>query len=77
LSGTGDDQWTKAALRLAYLLMGAWSVSFMVDLIDRSYDPPPTIGPLMLIAAGSLLGENIVRRTVKRDRDQDDTDRAA
>lgn len=39
-----------------------WAVSFIADMFIADYDPPSTVGTLMLLVAGALFGEGIVRQ---------------
>lgn len=48
---------------LAYVIIGAWAISFLADLIVRTYDPPPTVHALMMALAGSAF----VRSAYKKD----------
>lgn len=53
-------------LAMAAIITLAWIVSFIVDIQVETYDPPAYIGPLMLIVAGSVFGEGLVRSAVKQ-----------
>jgi hypothetical protein len=51
---------------MAGLITVAWAVSFTFDLVNQAYDPPAYIGPLMMIVAGAIFGEGVVRAAVRR-----------
>lgn len=55
------DEMRKLAALFAYVILAAFAVSFVVDIINPDYNPPPSIQVLMVIAAGSLFGENVFR----------------
>lgn len=58
-----DDAWIdrRVALWLSGVITAVWTVSTIVDAFVKSYDPPPTIGALMLLVAGGVFGEGILR----------------
>lgn len=51
---------------LAIVITVAWTVSFIVDIEVQGYDPPASIHPLMMIVAGAVFGEGLVRSAVKQ-----------
>ncbi len=53
-----DKQMT---LVLGYVIIGAWVVSFLADLVLPHYDPPPTLHALMMIVAGAAFGNYVAR----------------
>lgn len=40
----------------AVVIITAWAVSFLVDIVSSSYEPPPTVHALMMIVAGWAFG---------------------
>lgn len=56
----------KFRIGLGVIITAAWAVSFLVDIQVERYDPPAYIGPLMLIVAGSVFGEGLVRSAVRQ-----------
>lgn len=50
---------------LAAVITAAWAVSFVADLLIPEYDPPSSGGALMLLVAGALFGEGVVRQVKK------------
>lgn len=57
----------EATLRVwvAGTVTALWAVSFVADLFIAEYDPPPSVGALMLLIAGALFGEGVVRQVKK------------
>jgi hypothetical protein len=51
---------SKLPVVVAILITVVWIVSFIVDLLNAKYDPPPTVGALMLLAAGWLFGKGML-----------------
>jgi hypothetical protein len=47
---------------VAAVITAAWAVSFVVDIVNPMYDPPPTVGSLMLIVAGAIFGSDVVKQ---------------
>lgn len=56
-----SDEMRKLAVRMAYVILAAWTVSFVVDIVNPNYEPPPSVHALMVIVAGSLFGESVFR----------------
>jgi hypothetical protein len=56
---------TRATIRVAYVITGVWVISFTVDLLTRSYEPPTGVQALMVLAAGYLFGTGAFRRNGK------------
>lgn len=46
---------------LAAVITTAWAVSFIVDILDKSYEPPASVHALMLLVAGAVFGEGLLR----------------
>lgn len=46
---------------IALVVTIAWTVSFVADILIPEYDPPGSVGTLMLLVAGALFGEGVVR----------------
>lgn len=55
----------RIALYLAIVITIAWGVSFIIDVIDESYDPPASVHALMMIVAGSVFGEGLFQAAKK------------
>jgi hypothetical protein len=55
------DEMRKLTVRVAYVILVAWAVSFVVDIFVPTYEPPPSVHALMVIVAGSLFGESVFR----------------
>jgi hypothetical protein len=50
------------AMGLAIVITTAWAISFMVDILVKTYDPPPSVHILMVGVAGSVFGEGLIRK---------------
>jgi hypothetical protein len=50
------------------LVLTAWTVAFVVDLLSPTYQPPPELTPLVLGVSGALLGGPVIREWKDRDR---------
>lgn len=50
---------------LAVVITVVWAVSFVADLLIPDYDPPSSVGTAMLLVAGALFGEGVVRQVKK------------
>lgn len=48
--------------RLAYIITGCWVISFGVDLVVKSYDPPATVHALMMAVAGTAFTSTLIQR---------------
>lgn len=59
-----DDQIT---LTIAYVITSAWAISFIIDIIKPTYDPPTSVHALMMIVAGATFGEGLLRTRKKDD----------
>lgn len=46
---------------LTVLIMAVWLVSFLVDIVDKTYDPPASVHALMLAVAGAAYGATLRR----------------
>lgn len=51
----------RLATRLAYVITLAWAVSFLVDIFVISYEPPASVHPLMMLVAGAVFGEGLIK----------------
>lgn len=58
-----DDR--RITLMLAYVITAAWAVSFTVDIIVPTYDPPGSVHALMMMVAGATFGEGLLRTRVQ------------
>ena len=47
---------------VASVVTVAWAVSFSVDLVSDTYDPPSSVQGLMVLVAGWLFGEAALKR---------------
>lgn len=60
-----DSHESSLRIVIAVVITVAWAVSFIVGIIRVDYNPPATVGALMLMVAGALFGENILRKGEK------------
>jgi hypothetical protein len=67
MTEVGDAARTRLAIRIAYLIAIVWAISFIVDIIDSSYQPSPGIHALMLLVSGGLFGEGFFKKNNKKD----------
>lgn len=51
----------KIATILAVVITIAWAISFMIDIVIKEYDPPASVHALMMIVAGAVFGEGLIR----------------
>lgn len=72
--GRSTNDWI--ALWLTVVITLAWAVSFIVDIARTDYDPPASVHALMLIVAGAVFGDGLVRsnRISIRSRKREDDD---
>lgn len=72
--GRSTNEW--ASLWLTVVITLAWAVSFIVDIAKTEYDPPASVHALMLIVAGAVFGDGLVRsnRISIRSRKREDDD---
>lgn len=47
---------------LAWFITAVWGVSFILDTLVESYDPPPTIHALMMAVATAAIGGNLIKK---------------
>lgn len=47
---------------ISYIITAVWVVSFFVDIVAKGYQPPPTVHALMMLVAGALFGDGLIRR---------------
>lgn len=51
----------KVATGLAIVISVAWAVSFITDIIVKGYDPPASVHALMMMVAGAVFGEGLLK----------------
>lgn len=56
---------TKLRVWVGGVITTLWAISFFADLFMTNYDPPPSIGALMLLVAGALYGREVVEQIKK------------
>lgn len=49
------------ATGLAIVITVAWAISFIVDILIKEYDPSPSVHALMMIVAGAVFGEGLIK----------------
>lgn len=54
---------------IAIVITTAWAVSFIIDIISPSYEPPATLHALMMIVAGAAFGATILPKRNGKDAD--------
>lgn len=59
-----DDR--RIAKLLAYVITFAWIVSFVIDIFNEAYDPPASLQGLIMLVAGGVFGEGIIRSVVQQ-----------
>ncbi len=47
---------------LAYVVIGAWSASFLLDAFVAGYDAPPTVHALMMLLGGAAFGTTLWKK---------------
>jgi hypothetical protein len=47
---------------LAWIIVGAWGSSFVLDAVVTTYDPPPVIHALMMVVAGAAFGSTFIHK---------------
>ena len=57
----------RLAAAIAIVITTAWAVSFILGALNPSYNPPPSIHPLMLIVAGAAFGTAVLPKRSKGD----------
>lgn len=45
---------------IAIVITIVWATSFIVGILNPGYNPPPTLGPLMMLVAGGLFGKAVL-----------------
>lgn len=58
----------KLAGIIAVVITVVWTVSFLADLLEPRYDPPPTVHALMMLVAGAAFAGSVTGRSRKGDR---------
>jgi len=48
-------------IAIAILITVVWAVSFVADAVNKTYEPPPSVHPLMLMVAGAAFGSEMLR----------------
>lgn len=70
----------RIAFILAIVITAAWAISFIVDIVVKEYDPPASVHALMMIVAGAVFGEGLLKsgrnavRSAKGKEKQDDAE---
>lgn len=57
-ANTSDN---RVATVLAGVITAAWAISFVMDIVARTYDPPPSVHALMMMVAGAVFGEGLLK----------------
>jgi uncharacterized membrane protein YeaQ/YmgE (transglycosylase-associated protein family) len=47
---------------LAWLITGAWFVSFIADFFVKTYDPPPALHGMMMAVVGAAFVVNAIKK---------------
>lgn len=59
----GTPGMERLRLALGWTIVGAWTLSLVLDAIPGStYDPPASVHVLMMVVAGALFGPRITGR---------------
>lgn len=61
----------RIAFGIAVVITSAWTISFLVDIVVKDYDPSPTVHGLMMLVAGAVFGEGLFRRRGDQGKDDD------
>lgn len=56
-----DNSNNKVATVLAGVITTAWGVSFITDIVVKNYDPPASVHALMMMVAGAVFGEGLLK----------------
>jgi hypothetical protein len=51
----------RIAMALAVVITVAWALSFFIDIVVKVYDPPASVHALMMIVAGAVFGEGLLK----------------
>lgn len=51
----------RIATLLATVITAAWAISFIVDIFREEYDPSASVHALMMIVAGAVFGEGLIK----------------
>lgn len=65
-NGNGNGK-VKQTVLISYVITFVWVVSFFVDIFIKGYEPPPSVHALMMLVAGALFGEGLVRKRGRED----------
>lgn len=68
-----EDPITTLMIRVAYFITGVWGVSFLVDIVDKTYEAPQSVHAAMVIVAGALFGGGLMAG-IARTRNKDAVD---
>lgn len=52
---------------VGYAVTIAWLVSFVVDVVSPTYDPPAAIHAAMMMVVGALFGHRVLAKTKEAD----------
>jgi hypothetical protein len=62
VASSQSNENNRIAQILASVITGAWAISFIVDIVIKEYDPSPSVHALMMIVAGAVFGEGLIRK---------------
>lgn len=65
------DTTAKLRIAVAWIIVAAWIVSFVLDIVLTTYDIPPTVHGLMAMVAAFLFGPTITGRGKENPYDSD------
>lgn len=52
----------KLTVVFGYAILVAWLVSFVVDIVVPTYDPPAAIHAALMVVVGALFGHSVLSR---------------
>lgn len=55
----------RQAIIMTYVITAVWAISFLVDIMVKTYDPPPAIHAAMMVAAGGTFSQGVFTRKSK------------
>lgn len=61
MTQTRNSSNNRIATLLAIVITAAWAISFLVDIVVKEYEPSPSVHALMMIVAGAVFGEGLIR----------------
>jgi hypothetical protein len=47
---------------IAVTVTAAWLISFLMDIVVKSYEPPVSVHALMMMVAGAAFAEGVVKK---------------